>query len=185
MAQKRFKCIVTGKEKYFPPSTLKSRLRKFGTESEFEKYYVSPPARKLIKSGLSVSETRDQLGSGSDMPEVDLEILIKLKLVKTTTRKGVKEQKEALERQRYLNSKEFRDKKRQARERVENMSFKDWVIEMTGGPQRCQRQYGGTCLRPDIFVNNDRSCDGCECYDHCLCYSKRLSHEKKIKSLKR
>ena len=31
-----------------------------------------------------------------------------------------------------------------------------------------------TCQRPDIFLNNDRACDGCVLYDNCACTSKQL-----------
>jgi hypothetical protein len=32
----------------------------------------------------------------------------------------------------------------------------------------------GACLRPDIFLDNDRHCDGCEFFDLCSCASKAL-----------
>ena len=32
----------------------------------------------------------------------------------------------------------------------------------------------GTCQRPDIYLNNDRACDGCALYEHCACASKQL-----------
>jgi hypothetical protein len=37
------------------------------------------------------------------------------------------------------------------------------------------------CIRPDIYLNNDRCCDGCPYYDDCACKIKRLSNEKKQK----
>jgi hypothetical protein len=40
----------------------------------------------------------------------------------------------------------------------------------------------GSCIRPDIFLDNDRSCDNCPYYDHCECHIKRLSNEKKRKT---
>jgi len=182
MAQKRFKCIVSGVEKYFPPTSLKKKVYKFGTENEFAKYYVSTECRKLIKSGMTVDEARQHLDIEDNLPEVDLEILIKLKLVKVNKRKGLKEAQEARERERYLNSQEFRDKKAAAIERRENMTWRDHVEEMTGGPGGCQRAQGGTCVRPDVYLtHNNKSCDGCECFEFCLCINKRLSHDKQIK----
>ena len=38
------------------------------------------------------------------------------------------------------------------------------------------------CIRPDIFLDNDRNCDDCPYYEHCGCNIKRLSSEKKRKS---
>tara|TARA_R110002073_G_scaffold36058_1_gene105224 strand:- start:152 stop:715 length:564 start_codon:yes stop_codon:yes gene_type:complete len=182
MAQKRFKCIVSGVEKYFPPSSLKKKVCKFGTETEFAKYYVSTECRKLIKSGMTVDEARQHLNIEDKLPEVDLEILIKLKLVKVNKRKGLKEAQEARERERYLSSQEFKDKMTATRERRESMTWRDRVEEMTGGPGGCQREMGGTCIRPDVYLtHNDKACDGCECFEFCLCINKRLSHDKQIK----
>ena len=180
MAQKRFKCIVTGEEKYFPPASLDKKIAKFGTESEFARHYVSMSARKLLKSGMTVDEVRAQYNVTEDLGEIDLEILLKLKLVKLNKRKGNKEQEEAAERNRYLNSKEFKDKMIQVKLKRESMTFEEQVIEMTGGPDGCQRVLGGTCIRPDVFLtHNNKACDGCEYYEFCVCDNKRLSHEKK------
>jgi hypothetical protein len=33
----------------------------------------------------------------------------------------------------------------------------------------------GSCIRPDIYLNNDRSCDGCSLYTSCLASIKNLS----------
>lgn len=175
-SENTYKCIITGEEKYIPPSLVKSKVKRFGTADEYRKYYVCKPAAKLLKSGKTVDEVRTELNAPTDLPGVDLEILIKLKLVKVNRRKGKKEAEEEAERVRYLNSQEFRDNRRAWEERQQNMTFQDWVETYTG----TGRHRGGTCIRPDIFLtHNDRACDGCECYEFCMCYNKRLSHEKK------
>ncbi len=38
-----------------------------------------------------------------------------------------------------------------------------------------QELTSGQCQRPDIFLDNDRACDGCGLYAHCACTSKRLA----------
>jgi|TARA_R110000824_G_scaffold44293_4_gene128915 hypothetical protein len=182
MAQKRFKCIVSGTEKYFSPASLKKKVSKFGTETEFAKYYVSTECRALIKAGKTVHEARQHLNIQDDLPEVDMEILIKLKLIKLNKRKGTKEADEARERYRYLNSAEFKEKKADIQKRRQNMTRQERVEEMTGGPNGCQVSRGGTCIRPDTYLTyNDRACDGCEYFEYCVCDNKRLSHDKQIK----
>lgn len=182
MAQNRFKCIVSGEEKYFSPTSLKKKIDKFGTESEFSKYYVSTKSRKLIKSGMTVDEAREHLDIQDDLPAVDLEILIKLKLVKLNKRKGLKEAGEAKERDRYLNSKEFKDKIAAARKFRQDMTWQEYVEDATGGPNGCQRPMGGTCVRPDVYLTyNDKACDGCDYFEFCACVNKRMSHDKQIK----
>ena len=32
----------------------------------------------------------------------------------------------------------------------------------------------GACQRPDIYLDNDRACDGCALYEHCACTAKQL-----------
>lgn len=35
-----------------------------------------------------------------------------------------------------------------------------------------------SCIRPDIYLNNDRTCDGCPYFDNCSCDIKRLTKKK-------
>jgi hypothetical protein len=36
----------------------------------------------------------------------------------------------------------------------------------------------GSCIRPDIYLNNDRSCNGCSLYNNCLASIKNLKLSK-------
>ena len=171
----RYVCIITGEEKYIAPSIAKTKISKFSDEEEFRKHYISPAACKLLRKGQTVDEIRQSLGI-TGLPKINPHILTKQKLLRKKKGLRIQETAEKLERQRYLNSKEFRDKMIAVKERQRNMSFQDWVERYTG----TGRERGGTCVRPDIFLtHNNRACDGCECYKFCLCYGKRLSHEKR------
>jgi len=173
----KYTCIVTSEVKYIAPSIAKTKIMKFGSEGEFRKHYVSPATAKLLRQGQTVDEIREGLNI-TGLPKVDPHILTRLNLLRK--KKGIrgKEQADKLERQRYLNSQEYRDKIRNWEERQRNMSFQDWVEKYTG----TGRERGGTCIRPDIFLSwNDRACDGCPYYEHCLCRNRRLSHEKRQK----
>jgi len=93
----------------------------------------------------------------------------------------IRESEEVLERTRYLNSKEFKDKMAKIKSDRESQTYQEWVEHSTG----IGRERGGTCIRPDIFLTwNDKACDGCTCYEFCLCYNKRKSLDKKKKRLK-
>ena len=170
-------CIVTGKLSYFSKDALTKKTSKFGSVEDFAQHYVCPPARKLLRSGQTVEQIREGMGI-EDLPEVKLEILSRLKLLKKPkTRRSAADVEQ---RQKYLNSREFREKMSAIKDRYENMSDAETIEYMTGGPGGCQREYGGTCVRPDIFLSwNNRACDGCPFHEHCLCDNKRLSHEKK------
>lgn len=36
-----------------------------------------------------------------------------------------------------------------------------------------------SCIRPDIYLDNDRNCDGCPYFDDCACSLKRLDKKRK------
>ena len=175
MKSNYYTCVITGEDKYIPPSLAKNKLQKFGSEEELRKHYVSPAAAKLLRAGQTVDEIREELNI-KGLPTVPPIILTRLNLMRK--KKGLRAAADAeqLERARYLNSKEYRDKMIAWEDRQRNMDFQTWVETYTG----TGRSRGGTCIRPDIFLtHNNRACDGCECYEFCLCYGKRLSHEKK------
>lgn len=166
-------CIITGEEKYLTNSTLQNKLRKFGTQEILEKYYVSKPAAKLLKQGYSVEEVRSKLNS-SLKTNVDYEVLFKLKLIKKSKGKKKTLSKEELLKQEELtkeNEKKYYDLK-------EKMStcLKTWVEWATGGPNKCQVPQGGTCIRPDIYYDNEGSregrCKPCPYSEFCLCSNK-------------
>ena len=52
-------------------------------------------------------------------------------------------------------------------------TFKAWVEEFTGGPNKCQVPRGGVCIRPDI-VTGQGCCNSCEYNQFCLCRSRVL-----------
>lgn len=164
----RFKCIVTGEEKYFTPTVLHKKVNKFGSLEAFEKYYVSKPAIKLLKKGLSIEDIRKQLNS-SAKHNVDLEVLFKLKLLKKKKKGTV-----MTDEQRKAQEELSKENERKYYEHKEKMTtcLKTWVEWATGGPNKCQVPYGGTCIRPDLYYDNDGSCGECPYYEHCLCTNK-------------
>ena len=168
-------CIVTKEEKYFSSTALKSKLDKFGTIENVQKYYVSRPAAKLLKSGCTIDQVREKLNSKSTN-QVDFEVLYKLKLLKT----GKKRKKylssmeqEALKLQTQKNERDWYEHQEKMKD-----CQKTWIQEMTGGKNGCQIPNGGTCIRPDIYYNHEFDktgrCTPCPYHEHCLCRSKEL-----------
>ena len=41
-------------------------------------------------------------------------------------------------------------------------------------PEAVRQLTERACQRPDIYLDNDRACDGCSLYEHCACASKQL-----------
>jgi len=170
-----YACLITGEEKYIPPSLAKNRIARFGSEEEFRKHFVCSSAAKLLRNGQTVEEIRTKLGL-KEMPTIKPIILTRLKLLRK--KKGLRAGAsiKRAEREQYLNSQEFKDKMLTWKERQRNMTFQEWVREYTG----TGRSRGGTCIRPDIFLSwNNHACDGCQCYEFCMCDQKRMSYEKR------
>ena len=168
-------CIITGEEKYLTSSTLQNKLRKFGTQEVLEKYYVSKPAAKLLKSGLTVEQVRQKLNS-KVTKSVDYEVLFKLKLLKKRKDKNrqlTPEERKKQEEESNLNEKNYHNHV----ELIKN-DLKAYVEWATGGPNKCQVSYGGTCIRPDIYYDNEGSregrCKPCPYHAHCLCTNKEV-----------
>lgn len=168
-------CIITGEEKYLTKNALENKLKKFGTQEMIEKYYISKSAAKLLKKGYSVEQVRSELKSPLKT-NVDYEVLFKLKLLKK-----LKNKKRSLSKEEALKQQEETiQNERKYHELKEKMStcIKTWVEWATGGPDKCQVSYGGTCIRPDIYYDNEGSregrCKPCPYNEFCLCENKEV-----------
>lgn len=170
------RCIVTNKEKYLAGSTLQNRLNKFGSEDNIQRYYVSKEAGKLLKKGHSVEQVRKDLNIKDFDKAVDMEVLFKLKLLKRGKRKKNQLSADELRIQQLESEKN----EREYYELKEKMSscFKTWVEWATGGPGGKQVQHGGTCIRPDIYYDNEGNragrCKPCAYHEFCLCSNKEV-----------
>jgi len=168
-------CIITGEEQYLNKNTLENKLKKFGTTDNLQKFFVSRPAAKLLKSGLSVQQVREKLKSTLSN-QVDMEVLYKLKLIKI----GKKRKKTLSPQEQQQQDEQSRENERKYYEHREKMStcLKTWVEWSTGGPNKCQVPHGGTCIRPDIYYDNEGNrqgrCRPCPYHEHCLCTNKEL-----------
>jgi len=171
----RVNCIITNEEKYFNSTVLRNKLNKFGSEDNLRKYYVSKPAAKLLKSGLTIDQVRNKLNS-SYQKQVDIEILYKLKLLKTGKKR--KKQVSPEEARQLREQTEHNEKVWYNHQEKMKTCSKTWVEEMTGGPNRVQIPYGGTCIRPDIYYDNEGSkqgrCKPCPYHEYCLCTNKEV-----------
>lgn len=56
--------------------------------------------------------------------------------------------------------------------------YKPVIYDIVKNAEECRAATTNTCWRPDIYLNNDRSCDSCVLYENCACTSKRLSNKK-------
>jgi len=168
-------CLVSGETKYLSGTTLQNKLNKFGSPEGIQKYYISKSVIKLLKQGLSVQDIREKLGSNKTN-QVDLEVLYKLKLLKVRGKRKKQLTPQEIEKQ----EEQTRENERKYYEHREKMSscIKTWVEWATGGPNQCQVPFGGTCIRPDIYYDNEGNregrCKPCPYHEHCLCTNREV-----------
>lgn len=175
MSKTIVKCIITGVEKSFNKTSLQKKIDKFGSIDMFHRFYVSKEAAKLLKKGTSIQEIRKLLKSSASH-NVDIEVLFKLKLLKKGKRKTTlsNEERKALKETTEKNEREWYS----LQEKMKTCQ-RTWVEEMTGGKNKCQVPYGGTCIRPDIYYDNEHNRDGrckpCPFHEYCLCSNKEVT----------
>lgn len=51
------------------------------------------------------------------------------------------------------------------------------VIILNKNPEYTAKITATECIRPDIYLDNDRSCDNCSIHEHCACPIKRLGKQ--------
>jgi len=155
---------VSGIEKRVSGPTIAKMAVKFGNEEQFESHYVCREARQLLKNRIQPEQVQLQLLPKGKRPfSIDLQVLARLKLLKRP-----KTDKTKANVNLVFNPTEPK----------QYDSLKSYVEEMTGGKDGCQVPYGGTCLRPDIYFDNEYSkeprCFPCEYKEFCLCANKRM-----------
>lgn len=173
MKNAKLNCIVTGIEKCVSPSSLNNKINKFGSIEMVHKFFVCKEAAKLLKQGKSIDQVRTILNSNISK-SVDLEVLFKLKLLKKGKKKVFSEDEiKARNEQSELNEKKYYE----LTQKIQSCS-KSYIEWATGGPGGCQLSNGGTCIRPDIYYDNEFNkqgrCRPCPYNEHCLCTNKEL-----------
>jgi len=162
MKSEKMMCIVSGIEKRIAGYTVQKEVNKFGSIEMAKQHFVCREARRLLKARVQPEDVQKQLlPSDAKSFTIDLHALARLKLLK----------------------KPKADKKKASTNLVINFgerrtfdTLKAYVEEMTGGKDKCQVPYGGTCIRPDIYFNHEYNragrCSPCPYVEFCLCSNK-------------
>jgi hypothetical protein len=175
MKSETISCIVTGITKRVSGITIERKSLKFGNLDQFKEHFICNEAKKLLRQRVPPDEVQKRLlPSGTKPFSINLHALARLKLLKKN-RKGKEEltPEEQLKREEESNT-----KLREWHFRQEEFSSnrKAWIEEVTGGPNKCQVPYGGTCIRPDVYYDNEGNkegrCSPCPYVQYCLCTNK-------------
>lgn len=142
-------CIVSGIEKRVSKNAIMKGIAKYGSINNLKKHYVDRTAKRLLKQRVQPDDVQKRLLPKGKSPfTIDKGVLAKLKLLKKP--KNTK--------------KEYTELKYTPKPPVEWASFQAYVEEMTKH----------SCLRPDIYLDNDRYCNTCPYVQFCICRIKRV-----------
>jgi len=176
MSSKVMSCIVTGIEKRVSGMTINKQSLRFGNLEQFEEHFVCTEAKRLLRQRIPPDQVQMKLLPAGKKPfAINLHALARLKLLKKSRGKS---RMTAEEMQLQREQTEKNERNWYERQELMKSCSKSWVEEMTGGPNKCQVPHGGTCIRPDIFYDNEFNKEGrcrpCPYHEHCLCANKQL-----------
>jgi hypothetical protein len=152
-------CILSGKTErvnYAKLTKLTVKF-KFETVEEYIKYYICNDCIKLLRQGHTEKQIQQQFNYESD---VKITFNVLKHYVKTfKNRQKIEKIEKRKEVLKYIENKAgaYIVKPRSAQ--YIDMTDEKQVSELTKS----------SCVRPDIFLNNDRSCNNCHLYEHCKC----------------
>ena len=161
-------CILTGKKTLANNTKIKLLLVKyrFKDVEELQKNYISREACMLLKQGFIEAEIRQKFNCTNQN-------IISFEIIK-----------------RYIKQFDYREKmlRKRKRKHVKDLIESESSVKLKANvyepvkmdltrADHIQYVTKDVCIRPDIHLDNDYSCNFCPYYEHCLCGSKRWNNK--------
>lgn len=156
-------CILSGKEervKHLQLAKQASKL-KFNTIDEYIKYYINKECILLLRQGFTEKQVRDKFNC-TDKTQIPFNIL-KLYVKKFKNRAKIEKLEKRKEVQEYIKQKDGAYIVKPQTRNYIDLTNASQVAELTKS----------SCLRPDIYLNNDKACNGCYVYELCKCSARK------------
>jgi hypothetical protein len=156
-------CILSGKNdkiKYLQLAKQASKL-KFDSVESYVKYYVTKECILLLRQGYTEKQIRDRYEC-IDKTQVPLSVL-KLYVKKFKNRAKIEKLEKRKEVQEYI--------KQQVGAYIVKPHTRNY-IDLTS-PSQVAELTKSSCLRPDIYLNNSKACNGCHIYKLCKCAARK------------
>ena len=102
--------------------------------------------------------------------------------------KKPKEEKKpkAIKEVAVLTLEEIEDRKEEIRKSIPKVDLNKKLTPVTpDSKEQVQHMTATACIRPDVYLNNGRFCNGCPWIKHCICKLKRISEKEIVFSKKR
>lgn len=156
-------CVLSGKtEKVNLAKLTKLAAKfKFETTDEYIKYFISKDCIKLLRQGYTEKQIQKQFNYDNDL-QIPFNIL-KHYVKKFKNRAKIEKIEKRKEVLKYMENKTGAYVVTPKARQTIDFTNKEQVAKLTEG----------ACWRPDIYLNNDRACNGCYLYEHCKCAIRR------------
>jgi len=168
-------CLLSGQtEKLSYVKFLKQAAKlKFSTPEEYVKSYISKTCVDELRQGFTEKQIRKKYNVISNTP-VTFEIL-RHYVKKFKNREKIEKTEKRKEVLKYIEEK--------TGAYMVNTRIRQ-CVDFTNNAQ-VSKLTESSCLRPDIYLNNDRHCNGCHIYELCKCPIRRWKSENEEKSKKK
>ncbi len=162
-------CILTGSKTKILLFQANKQVRRFrfDTVEEYMENYISKEAQILLKKGFSELEIRQQFKCSNTKPVTFQVIRHYVKKIKSQKALENQKKRKVVEEFEILRS----AGKIECKYEPIKINFKN--------PEQVKKLTTGSCLRPDIYLNNRRSCEGCGFFEYCACEIKKLAKKSK------
>lgn len=103
------------------------------------------------------------------------------KKIKESPPKKVEDSEESLpqkKRKKYVTQKSVMLDNLLESARDYKFNYKPVSINLVKDVEETKKLTNGTCLRPDLYLDNDGSCDNCYVFNNCVCVIKKLKKKK-------
>jgi len=159
-------CILTNRSEELRHSRAEQLAKKykFSTVDEYVQYYIHPDGIKLLREGYTEKQIREKFNCQN-------RIVVPFNILKHYVKKFKNRQKiEKLERRRAAQNYLSTERSTQMRE------YTRQVVDFTDKKQ-IAKLTESACLRPDIYLNNERACNGCSVFEYCACPVKKWNNK--------
>ena len=157
-------CILTGKcfRIGLTVQQKQSERLKFDSVEEYRQYYICKEARALLKIGETEDEIRKKFNCDNKTP-IPFRIL-KCYVKKFKSKESIKRKKRNAIIKEFVNNKS----------NITVSSGKVTIPLSLNNAKHVEELTTGACWRPDLYLNNNKTCIGCPLFKDCKCELKKM-----------
>ena len=161
------KCILTDEECTYSTAQLVKLIKryKFDDIDTYIQYFICKNGINLLKQGYTEKQIREQYNC-NNKTTVPFNIL-KHYVKKFKNRQKIEKLEKRKAIQKYMDDNSGSCIVTQKKYQTVDFTNKEQVKKLTEG----------ACWRPDIYLNNERACNGCYLFEHCACPIKKWNNK--------